>query len=95
MHRVYRWLGKMQGKQVLVAQYKGIIKWFNNAKGYGFIGRDDAPDVFVHYSAIHSPGYKTLKEGDVVEFDIVEGPKGPQADSVIHVKDGAPTSKAD
>ena len=61
-------------------------KWFNNAKGFGFIGREDGPDVFVHYSAIQSDGYRTLKDGDEVEFDIVEGQKGLQADAVTCLK---------
>ena len=61
---------------------KGTVKWFNNAKGFGFIGREDGPDVFVHYSAVIADGYKTLQEGDLVEFDIVQGQKGPQADRV-------------
>jgi CspA family cold shock protein len=69
-----------------VAEHKGIVKWFNNAKGFGFIGREDGPDVFVHYSAIQSDGFKQLKEGDEVEFNIVQGAKGPQADAVILVK---------
>jgi CspA family cold shock protein len=68
-----------------VTQYKGKVKWFNNAKGYGFIGREDGPDVFVHYSSIQLDGYKSLKEGDDVEFDIVQGEKGPQADNVARL----------
>ena len=63
--------------------YKGTVKWFNNAKGYGFLGREDGPDVFFHYNSIQLEGYKSLKEGDAVVFDIVEGEKGrPQADRV-------------
>jgi CspA family cold shock protein len=65
-----------------VERMKGTVKWFNNAKGYGFIGRDDGPDVFVHYSAITSEGYKSLQEGDQVEFEITQGQKGPQAANV-------------
>jgi CspA family cold shock protein len=66
---------------------QGRVSWFNNTKGYGFIGRDDGPDVFVHYSGIVGEGYKTLDEGDTVEFEIVQGPKGPQAENVnLHKK---------
>lgn len=72
-----------------MAQYRGTVKWFNNAKGYGFLGRDGGADVFVHYSSIQTDGYKSLKEGDEVEFDIVEGSKGPQADQVVRLKDVA------
>ena len=62
---------------------KGTVKWFNNSKGYGFIGRDDGgADIFVHYSAITSEGYKSLDEGDQVEFEVVQGPKGQQAANV-------------
>jgi CspA family cold shock protein len=65
-----------------VSRLRGKVKWFNNSKGYGFIGRDDGPDVFVHYSAILTEGYKSLQEGDDVEFEIIQGDKGPQADRV-------------
>jgi CspA family cold shock protein len=62
---------------------KGTVRWFNNAKGYGFLGRDDgSADVFVHFSAIAGEGYKSLQENDLVEFEIVEGQKGPQAANV-------------
>ena len=65
-----------------VTRIKGTVKWFNNAKGFGFIGQESGPDVFVHYSAVKSEGYKSLQEGDQVEFEVVQGQKGPQADSV-------------
>lgn len=65
-----------------MAQHVGTVKWFNNAKGYGFLGRDGGPDVFIHYSSIEADGYKSLKEGETVEFDIIQGEKGPQADKV-------------
>ena len=61
---------------------EGTVKWFNASKGFGFIEQDNGGDVFVHYSAIHSDGYKTLDEGDRVQFEIVDGPKGPAADKV-------------
>jgi len=62
---------------------RGTVKWFNATKGYGFIGRAGLPDVFVHFSAIQAEGYKQLKEGDQVEFDVVKGDKGPQAADVV------------
>lgn len=61
---------------------KGTVKWFNDQKGYGFIAQENGPDVFVHYSAIQAEGFKTLSEGQVVEFEVVQGPKGPQAANV-------------
>jgi len=64
-------------------RYSGKVKWFNERKGYGFIEREDGDDVFVHYQAIQGDGFKTLTEGQSVEFDIVEGPKGKQAANVV------------
>ncbi len=64
---------------------EGTVKWFNADKGYGFIEREDGDDVFVHFSAIQSDGFKTLDEGQSVEFDIVEGDRGLQAEKVIRV----------
>ena len=60
----------------------GTIKWFNDSKGYGFIGQDGGADVFVHYSAIEGDGHKSLQEGDQVEFELTQGQKGPQAEKV-------------
>ena len=64
---------------------KGTVKWFNAEKGYGFITGEDGQDVFVHFSAINGTGFKTLAEGDTVEFEVVQGPKGLQAANVTRV----------
>ncbi len=64
---------------------RGKVKWFNNEKGYGFIEYNDLEDIFVHYSAIKKEGYKTLKEGDIVDFKLIETGKGLQAIDVVEV----------
>ncbi len=64
---------------------QGTVKWFNDAKGYGFLTSDDGQDVFVHFSAIQEEGFKTLAEGQRVEFEVVQGQKGPQAANVTKV----------
>jgi CspA family cold shock protein len=83
---LYRWMscpqsGGRLGKEDRVRS-KGTVKWFNDRKGFGFIRLESGEDVFVHYSALQGDGFKTLKEGENVEFDIVQGAKGPQAANV-------------
>jgi len=76
----------MWGKEDFVmSRINGTVKWFNDAKGYGFIAREGGPDVFVHFSAIQMGGFRSLVEGDKVEFEIVQGQKGPQAADVTKV----------
>ncbi len=71
-----------QGKEGFTPVASGKVKWFNNSKGYGFIQQEDGTDIFVHFSAIQGDGYKTLEEGQPVEFEITQGPKGLQAANV-------------
>ncbi|HET7584365.1 MAG TPA: cold-shock protein [Gemmatimonadaceae bacterium] len=68
-----------------MSRINGTVKWFNDAKGFGFISREGGPDVFVHFSAIRGSGFKSLSEGDQVSFEIVQGQKGPQAAEVEKV----------
>jgi CspA family cold shock protein len=74
-----------RGKDRIMARITGTVKWFNDAKGFGFISREGGPDVFVHFSAITGSGFKSLAEGDKVEFEVVQGQKGPQAADVAKV----------
>ena len=78
---------RQRKEEVRVPQFTGKVAWFNNAKGYGFLSHDNGPDVFCHFTAIQEEGYKSLKEGEPVEFDVVEGEKGQQADQVKRVKE--------
>jgi cold shock protein len=72
-----------RGERSFFVREKGTVKWFNGAKGYGFIQRSTGEDVFVHFSAIQENGYRTLNEGETVEFDLLKGPKGFQAANVV------------
>jgi CspA family cold shock protein len=75
-----------QGISKMAERISGTVKWFNAQKGFGFIQRDNGPDVFVHHTAIQSEGYRELTEGERVEFEVTQGPKGPQASSVIRLR---------
>ncbi len=72
-----------------MAAVKGTVKWFNASKGFGFIAREDGEDVFVHFSDIEDEGYKTLAEGEEVEFEVVDSPKGPKAAHVVKAERSA------
>jgi cold shock protein len=80
-----RTLSGMPYKKEGGVKTKGTVKWFNDRKGFGFIRLESGQDVFVHYSALEGDGFKSLKEGETVEFDVVDGAKGPQASNVVKV----------
>ncbi len=80
-----RGVSKFFVRKERVVREKGTVKWFNGAKGYGFIQRSTGEDVFVHFSAIQESGYRSLNEGETVEFDLTKGPKGFQAANVVRV----------
>jgi cold shock protein len=82
----YKHPGEIQRRgSIALAKEQGVVKWFNASKGFGFIQRQSGDDVFVHFSALQMDGYKTLAEGDLVEFEVKQGPKGYQADNVTKV----------
>jgi CspA family cold shock protein len=72
-------------QETLMSKVTGTVKWFNDSKGFGFIEQEEGPDVFVHFSAIQGDGFKTLAEGQKVEFTVTDGQKGPQAEEVVPV----------
>ena len=75
----------LEEESIPLAREQGVVKWFNASKGYGFIQRQSGEDVFVHFSAIEMDGYKSLNEGQLVEFEVRQGPKGFQAENVVKV----------
>jgi|TARA_B100000965_G_scaffold393377_1_gene404137 CspA family cold shock protein len=75
----------MKYQETIMSTTTGTVKWFNEAKGFGFIEQNGGPDVFVHFSAITGSGFKTLAEGQQVEFTVTQGQKGPQAENVVAV----------
>ncbi len=77
-----KWFNDAKGYGFISRQNAGTVKWFNDAKGYGFISRQNGEDVFVHFSAIQAAGFRSLQEGQQVQFDVVKGPKGWQAENV-------------
>src|SRR5947209_8448613 len=83
--RVRKYPNYCRAERSTFVREKGTVKWFNGAKGYGFIQRSTGEDVFVHFSAIQENGYRTLNEGETVEFDLLKGPKGFQAANVVRV----------
>ena len=76
----------LQRGMYIMSRISGTVKWFNNTKGYGFISQPTGADVFVHYSSIQEKGYRTLREGEQVEFDVKLGPRGPQAEHVVRLE---------
>jgi len=80
-----KWPGMGRSIERSFAVKEGTVKWFNASKGFGFIEQDEGGDVFVHYSAIQTDGFKTLDEGARVQFEVVDGPKGPAADKVVQL----------
>jgi CspA family cold shock protein len=80
--KAYQDISKLEGTEKLMEKERGTVKWFNDAKGYGFIQRTSGGDVFVHHSAIQAEGFRSLAEGEPVEFMVTKGPKGLQAEQV-------------
>jgi CspA family cold shock protein len=74
-----------KAKEACTFMIKGTVKWFNESKGFGFLSREGGPDVFVHHSEIRAEGFRTLNEGDAVQFDVVDSPKGPRAANVTRI----------